>query len=169
MNDCACHNNVANLFKGTMANLELLLNPGHSFRLGNILVRILNQWRHLPSRWVGHVTVAYELLLVIRHHTDLGGRKAAAISPRLSPFICAIVLSASVLSSIRNIARFLPLRTCSALYSFLCRRSTLGMLSAVFVGPALTPDMQLSPHCPLFLYCFAHDSLKCKTARGDNT
>ena len=137
--------------------------------MGNMLARILNHWRQLPSRWRGHATVAYELLLAFRRYTDLGGRKAAVTHRVVRLSFVPLCCRHPFCPQQKDIARLLPLRICIALYSFVCRRSALGLLSAVLIDPALAPNMELSLHRPRFLQCFAHDSRKCKTVRGDNT
>ena len=61
--------------------LQLLLNPRYAFRSKDILRSIIVRRRLLPSRWLGHVTVAYKVMLAMRQHKILGGRNAAANPP----------------------------------------------------------------------------------------
>ena len=91
--------------------------------------------------------------MAIKHNTDRSGRNVAANPSCLSPFVYAIIQPTFVLYSTGDIERFLLLRISIALYTFVCRPSTLGTLSALLAGLALSSDMRLSLHLPIATHC----------------
>ena len=116
----------------------------------------------MPSRWLGNVTVAYELLLAIGQYTDIGALHTADDEIlRECPILffdpqVANMLSPVAQASTSDIPRCMPRRMNIALYSVVCRLSTLGLLAALLARPALSHAMVHSLHLPIT----CHRSLK---------
>ena len=116
----------------------------------------------MPSRWLRNVTVAYQLFLAIGQSTYIGDLHTAdntiwrVCLILLVAFHVVNMLSAFAQASTSDIARYMQRRMSSALYSVVCRLSTLGLLAALLAGPALSHAMVHSLHLPIT----CHRSLK---------